>query len=44
VAEGRLSNAGADTLYALGKMMLAGFLAGVAAPGFEEAMAVARLG
>jgi hypothetical protein len=44
VAEGRLSNAGPDTLFALGKMMLAGFLSGCAAPGFEEAMAVARSG
>ncbi len=44
VAEGRLSNAGLDTLYALGKMMLAGFMTGASAPGFEEAMAVARQG
>ena len=44
VAQGRLSNAGPDTLFALGKMMLGGFLAGVSAPGFEEAMAVARRG
>jgi hypothetical protein len=44
VAQGRLTNAGSDTLYALGKMMLAGFMSGCAEPGFEKAMAVARAG
>ena len=41
-AQGRLKPAAPETLYILGKMQLAGFLAGLAAPGFEEALVVAR--
>jgi len=44
VAEGRLSITGPDMLYTLGKMQLAGFLAGLAAPGFEDALAMVRGG
>ena len=42
LAEGRLSGAGPDMLYALGKMQLASFLASVADPGFADALAIAR--
>jgi hypothetical protein len=41
---GQLEAAAPATLYILGKMQLAGFLAGVAAPGFTEALAIARNG
>jgi Ser/Thr protein kinase RdoA (MazF antagonist) len=40
-AEGRLTATGPETLYTLGKMQLAGFLAGLRAPGFEEALVAA---
>lgn len=39
-AQGRLTAGGAETLMALAKMNLAGFRAGLAAPGFEEAIGV----
>jgi thiamine kinase-like enzyme len=39
VEEGRLAPASRETLYTLGKMQLAGFLAALAAPGFAEALA-----
>ena len=39
---GQLEAAAPQTLYIHGKMQLAGFLAGLAAPGFEEALVVAR--
>jgi Ser/Thr protein kinase RdoA (MazF antagonist) len=38
-AEGRLAATGPQTLYTLGKMQLAGFLAGIATPQFKEALA-----
>jgi aminoglycoside phosphotransferase (APT) family kinase protein len=44
VDDGRLSATGADTLLTLGKMQLAGFLAGIAAPGFEDALVRVRNG
>lgn len=43
-ADGRLTPTGPDTLLLLGKMQLAGFLAGVAAPGFKAALAMVRNG
>jgi Phosphotransferase enzyme family len=42
VGRGRLTIGASETLYQLGKMNLAGFLAGLAAPGFEEAVVIAR--
>lgn len=42
--DGRISPAMPQTLYILGKMQLAGFLSGVSAPGFAEALAIARGG
>jgi Phosphotransferase enzyme family len=42
VGHGRLTIGAAETLYQLGKMSLAGFLAGFAAPGFDEALVIAR--
>jgi aminoglycoside phosphotransferase (APT) family kinase protein len=44
VAQGKLRPASPEAMWALGKMCLAGFLAGLRAPGFEEALAVARAG
>jgi hypothetical protein len=44
VAEGRIAATGPETLCIYGKMMLAGFLASLAAPGFEEALVVASQG
>jgi aminoglycoside phosphotransferase (APT) family kinase protein len=44
VEEGRLAAASPETLFVLGKMQLAGFLAALAAPGFEEALARAADG
>lgn len=44
VAEGRINAAGPEMLYVLGKMQLAGFLEGLAAPGFEEALETLRHG
>jgi len=40
VARGELKPASPDTMWVLGKMCLAGFLAGLQAPGFEEALTV----
>jgi hypothetical protein len=40
--QGRL--AGPQMLYVLGKMQLAGVLAALAAPGFDEALVIARSG
>jgi Ser/Thr protein kinase RdoA (MazF antagonist) len=42
VAQRRLEPGSPETLYMLGKMVLASFLAGAKAPGFEEALAAAR--
>lgn len=36
--QGRLTAASPETLYLLGKMQLAGFIAGISAPGFDEAL------
>ncbi|MEO6340281.1 MAG: phosphotransferase [Caulobacteraceae bacterium] len=44
VAQGRLRAATPEILHSLGKMVLAGFLAGFSAPGFEEALSIARRG
>jgi len=44
VAEGRLGMASPQMLYALGKMMLAGYLAGVSTPEFEEALIIVKQG
>lgn len=44
VADGRLRVERAETIYILGKIYLAMFLAGLAAPGFDEALALARQG
>jgi Ser/Thr protein kinase RdoA (MazF antagonist) len=41
---GQLARAAPETLYILGKMQLAGFLSGVAAPGFADALAAIRGG
>lgn len=43
-ADGRISATGPEILLMLGKMQLAGFLAGVAAPGFGDALARVRDG
>lgn len=42
VAEGRLASGAAETTYAFGKMSLRAFLDGLAAPGFEQALALAK--
>jgi len=42
--EGRIKAGAPETLHILGKMVLAGFLAGLCAPGFEEALATVRQG
>ena len=42
VHQGEQTPTSAATLFALGKMQLAGFLAGMTAPGFDEALAIAR--
>ena len=39
---GERAPASPETIFTLGKMSLAGFLSGVSAPGFEEALAIAR--
>jgi hypothetical protein len=44
ITSGRLSPTSPDTLLLLGKMQLASFLAGVAKPGFEDALAAVRAG
>lgn len=44
VGQGRLKPGSPEMLYAFGKMFLAGFLDGLTAPGFEEALVVARAG
>lgn len=44
VAQGRLDPRSAETLYTLGKGLLASFLRGAEAPGFEEAIATVRAG
>ena len=44
VAQGRLTLATPGILHVLGKMVLAGFLNGLSAPGFDEALVVARQG
>lgn len=44
VARGELKPASPEAMRALGKMCLAGFLAGLRAPGFDEALAVAGAG
>ena len=41
---GRLQHGAPETTYAYGKTLLAGFLAGFAAPGFDDALATARQG
>ncbi|MBP8245226.1 MAG: phosphotransferase [Phenylobacterium sp.] len=41
---GEITPGSRDTLYLLGKLCLAGFLAGLKAPGFEEALVIAREG
>ena len=41
---GRLRLGTLEVLYAFGKMFLAGFLDGLRAPGFEDALAIARAG
>lgn len=43
-AEGRIVAGAPETALTLGKMQLAGFLAALSAPGFEEALAVVRAG
>jgi aminoglycoside phosphotransferase (APT) family kinase protein len=43
-ADGRLKPGGRETLYVVAKMNLAGFLAGLQAPGFEETLAMVRQG
>ncbi|HEX5420510.1 MAG TPA: phosphotransferase [Gammaproteobacteria bacterium] len=42
LAQGRHTASSPETLYTLGKMVLASFLAGANAPGFEDALAAAR--
>lgn len=42
IQSGRLRMGSPELLYAFGKMFLAGFLAGLDAPGFEESLAAAR--
>jgi aminoglycoside phosphotransferase (APT) family kinase protein len=42
VARGEHAPGSGATLFALGKMQLAGFLSGMSAPGFDEALAIAR--
>jgi len=42
VAQGRLKPGSPETLYTLGKMVLASFLNGAEAPGFEDALATVR--
>jgi hypothetical protein len=44
LAAGEHAPGAPDTMRALGKMSLAGFLAGLHEPGFEEALAIARAG
>ncbi len=44
VMEGRLKPGASETLYVLGKMCLAGFVAGVDEPGFERALEIVRTG
>jgi aminoglycoside phosphotransferase (APT) family kinase protein len=44
VARGELAPASRATMFTLGKMCLAGFLSGMTAPGFDEALALAREG
>lgn len=44
VARGEHSPGSQATMFALGKMCLAGFMAGMTAPGFDEALAAAREG
>jgi hypothetical protein len=44
VAAGRVKAGAPETMYTLGKMLLSGFLAGMSAPGFEEAVAIVRQG
>lgn len=43
-AQGKLTATGPQTLYLLGKMQLAGFLAGLTAPGFEYALSAVKNG
>ena len=43
-ARWKLKPGSPETLYALGKTSLAGFLAGLSAPGFEEALELASAG
>jgi aminoglycoside phosphotransferase (APT) family kinase protein len=42
--QGRLTASSPETLYLLGKMQLAGFIAGLSAPGFDEALIAVRNG
>lgn len=44
VADGRLRSGSPETAYAFGKMSLAAFIHGLAAPGFEEVLSVVRQG
>jgi phosphotransferase family enzyme len=44
VADGRVKAGAPETMYTLGKMLLAGFLTGLSAPSFEEAVAIVRQG
>ena len=44
VGRGELAPGSRATMFTLGKMCLAGFLSGVTAPGFDEALALARDG
>jgi aminoglycoside phosphotransferase (APT) family kinase protein len=44
IASGQMKAAATETMVALGKMMLASFLAGVSAPDFEQALATAETG
>lgn len=44
VADGRLRSGSAQTAYAFGKMSLAAFIHGLAAPGFDEVLSVVRQG
>ena len=44
VADGRLASDASETAWAFGMMSLAAFIDGLAAPGFEEALAMAKQG
>ena len=44
VADGRLASGTPETAYAFGQMSLAAFIDGLAAPGFDEALAIVKQG